>query len=148
MARSGAATAEEYLLELPEDRRAVVAVVRDVVLRNLPEGYVEAVRWGMLSYEVPLERYPSTYNGQPLGYAALAAQKSHYALYLTCVYADPERGAQLEEEFRKAGKRLDMGKSCLRFRRLDDLPLDGVGRVIAGTPPAEFIELYEASRRR
>lgn len=142
------ATVEEYLAELPEPRREVVAAVREVVLRNLPAGYREAVSWGMIAYEVPLERYPDTYNGKPLAYAALAAQKNHYSLYLTCVYQDPAQAERFREEFTGAGKRLDMGKSCIRFRRLDDLPLDVVGRAIASTPPEAFIAQYEASRRR
>lgn len=147
MARSTATTPEEYLQELPEDRRAVVSAVRDVILRNLPQGYVETVNWGMLSYEVPLERYPATYNRQPLGYAALAAQKNYYALYLTGAYWNPEQASRLQEGFRRAGKKLDMGKSCLRFRSLEDLPLDVVGEVIASTPPDEFIAWYEARSR-
>ncbi|HEX2187988.1 MAG TPA: DUF1801 domain-containing protein [Longimicrobiaceae bacterium] len=146
MARSSAATVEEYLAELPEPRRAVVSAVRDVVVRNLPEGYRETMSWGMICWELPLERYPDTYNGQPLAYAALAAQKSHFALYLNCVYQQPGGDAALAEEFRRAGKRLDMGKSCVRFRRLDDLPLEVVGRVVAATPPDEFVAQYEASR--
>src|SRR5262249_38572236 len=82
MARSEAATVEESLAELPEARRAVVSAVREVLRRNLPEGYVESMSWGMISYEVPLSRYPDTYNKRPLSYVALAAQKSHLALYL------------------------------------------------------------------
>lgn len=148
MAKSGATTVEGYLEELPADRRQVVSAVRDVVRRHLPAGYQETMNWGMISYEVPLERYPDTYNGQPLSFAALAAQKNHYALYLNGVYQDAERESWLREEFRKAGKKLDMGKSCLRFKKLDDLPLDVIGRVIAGTPPEELIAGYEASRRK
>lgn len=148
MAKSAATTVEEYLAELPEDRRAVVSAVRDVVVRNLPAGYREAMNWGMITYELPLERYPDTYNGQPLAYAALAAQKNHFALYLPCVYQEPGRDVRLEEEFRAAGKKLDMGKSCVRFRRLDDLPLEVIGRAVAATPPEEFIAWYEASRRK
>jgi len=87
MAQSKATTVEEYLAELPEDRRAVIAAVRAVVQRNLPEGYREGINWGMIAYEVPLERYPNTYNKEPLGYACLAAQKNHCALYLNCVDA-------------------------------------------------------------
>ena len=147
MARSNATTVEEYLNELPEDRRAVVSTVRDMVLRNLPDGYRESLNWGMICYEIPLERYPKTYNGQPLAYAALAAQKNYYALYLNCVYQDSEQEARLRDEFKKAGKKLDMGKSCLRFKKLDDLPLDVVGKVLAKTPPEEFIAQYEASRQ-
>jgi hypothetical protein len=139
-------TAEEYLRGLPEERRGVVEAVREVVLGNLPDGYEEAVRWGMLSYELPLARYPKTYNGQPLAYAALAAQKSHFALYLTGAHADPEHAGWIADEFAQAGKRLDMGKSCLRFRKLDDLPLEVVARSIARISPERLIALHEASR--
>jgi hypothetical protein len=146
MATSKAATVEEYLAELPEDRRAVVSAVRDVVLRNLPAGYREMMGYGMITWGIPLEDYPNTYNGQPLGYAALAAQKNYYALYLMSPYMDPAEKEGLRDEFRKAGKKLDMGKSCLRFKKLEDLPLDVVGRVIASTPPQEYITRYEAVR--
>lgn len=146
MAASKAATPDEYLAELPPERGAVLSAVRDVVRGSLPDGYRESMRWGMISYEIPLERYPDTYNGQPLSFAALAAQKNHYALYLSCVYQDAEEAAWLADEFARAGKRLDMGKSCLRFRNLDGLALDAVAAVIARTPPERFIARYEASR--
>jgi len=139
---------QDYLDGLPEDRRAVVSAVRDVVVRNLPDGYTETVGSGMLNYTIPLERYPNTYNKQPLGYAALAAQKNHYALYLTSPYMDPAQAQWLADEFEKAGKKLDMGKSCLRFKKLEDLPLEVVDRAIASTPPDDFIAQYEASRRK
>jgi hypothetical protein len=148
MARSNAATVQEYLDELPGDRRSVVSAVREVILRNLPPGYREAMSWGVISYEVPLERYPDTYNGQPLGYIALAAQKNHFALYLMCVYHNAEREAWLRREFKKAGKKLDLGKSCLRFRRLEDLPLDVIGQVAAWLTPEEYIARYEAIRKK
>ncbi len=148
MASSSAATVEEYLGELPSERREVVSAVRDVVLRNLPEGYRESMGFGMIGWGIPLERYPDTYNKQPLGYAALAAQKNHYALYLSCVYQDPQAEAAFRQAFAEAGKKLDMGKSCVRFRRLEDLPLDVIGRTIAATPPEELIRQYEASRRK
>jgi hypothetical protein len=145
--KSSATTVQGYLDELPEDRRMVVEAVREMVLHNLPEGYREAMRWGMISYEVPLERYPDTYNGQPLTYAALAAQKNNFALYLS-VYQDPEQEARLREGFRKAGKRLDMGKACLRFRKLDDLPMNVVAEAVAATPVDAFIRQHEAARAR
>ena len=148
MVQSKAATVEEYLEELPEDRREVVSAVRDVVRRNLPEGYRETVSWGMISYEIPLERYPDTYNRQPLSYVALAAQKNYYALYMNAAYQGSVDDGWLRREFEKAGKKLDMGKSCIRFRRLDDLPLDVIGRAVASTPPEKFIEQYEASRAK
>jgi hypothetical protein len=147
MVKSTASTVEEYLDSLPADRRTVVAAVREVVLRHLPAGYQETMCWGMISYGIPLEVYPRTYNGQPLGYAALAAQKNHYALYLMAVYGDPAREARLREGFTQAGKKLDMGKSCVRFHRLEDLPLDVIGEVIASTPPDKLIASYERSRR-
>jgi len=144
--KSSAMTVEDYLAELPEDRRAVVAAVREVIVENLPKGYRESMNWGMISYEVPLERYPTTYNGQPLAYAALAAQKNFFALYLMCVYGDAAREKWLADEFKKAGKKLGMGKSCLRFKKLEDLPLAAIGRLIAGVPVDEFIKRYEAAR--
>jgi hypothetical protein len=148
MAKSKAATVQAYLDELPEDRRAVVAAVRDVILRHLPAGYREAMSWGVISYEIPLERFPDTYNGHPLSYVALAAQKNHFALYLMCVYGDTKREGWLRAEFQKAGKKLDMGKACVRFRKLEDLPLDVIGEVVAGVTPEQFIARYEASRRK
>ena len=141
-----ATTVAEYLDELPPERRAVVATVRDLVLRHLPAGYEEAMAFGMIGYAIPLADYPDTYNKQPLAYVALAAQKRHYALYLMNVHQNGDDEARLREAFARAGKRLDMGKSCLRFASLDDLALDAVGAVIASTPPAEFIARYETVR--
>lgn len=129
---------------MPEARRNVVSTVRDAVLRHLPEGYRESMAYGMIGSCVPLERYPNTYNGQPLSFAALAAQKNYYALYLTCVYGDPGRERELCEAFAAAGKKLDMGKSCIRFQSADDLPLHALGRLIAGTPPEALIAQHEA----
>jgi hypothetical protein len=146
MARSAATSVEEYLAGLPEERRAVVAAARDLVRRHLPAGYEEAMASGMIGWQVPLADYPTTYNRQPLMYAALAAQKRHYALYLMSA-ADGDEERRLREAFAAAGKRLDMGKSCLRFASMDDLVPEAVGAAIAGTPPAAFIARYEASRR-
>jgi uncharacterized protein YdhG (YjbR/CyaY superfamily) len=148
MVGSKATTVEQYLDQLPPERRAVIAKVRDVVRRHLPRGYDETMNWGMISYELPLERYPKTYNGQPLSLAALAAQKNHYALYLTSAYQDTRQRETLEAAFRRAGKKLDMGKSCLRFKRLDDLDLDAVADVVASTPPEKLIALYEAAHAK
>ncbi|MCU0522440.1 MAG: DUF1801 domain-containing protein [Anaerolineae bacterium] len=148
MVKSKASTVEEYLAELPDDRREIIAEVRKMILEHLPAGYQESVNWGMITYEIPLERYPNTYNGQPLGYVALAAQKNHYALYLLGVYGDSEQEAALRKAYAEAGKRLDMGKSCLRFRKLEDLLMEPVAQIVASTPPDAMIALYEASRRR
>lgn len=148
MASSKAKTVDEYLAELPDDRRAVVSAVRDLVNRHVPEGYVETMSWGMVSWEIPLTRYPTTYNKQPLSYVALAAQKQYYALYLTTCYANSAQYVVLRNAYADAGKKLDMGKSCLRFRALDDLLPDVIGSVIASTPVDAHIAHYEASRAR
>ena len=144
--RSDAATVEEYLASLPDERRRDLIEVRQVVLANLPEGYEEAMNWGMITYQVPLDRHPDTYNGQPLMYAALASQQRHMAVYLTGVYADEAARTAFLTQYRATGKRLDMGKSCVRFRRLDDLPLEVVGEAIAAFGVDEFIELSERAR--
>ena len=146
MAQSKAETVEEYLAELPADRREAITTVRDVVRRHLPAGYEEAMNWGMISYQVPLSAYPDTYNGQPLMYAALASQKNHMAVYLSGIYADEESRERFEAEYRATGKRYDVGKSCVRFRKLDDLPLDVVGQAIASLPVEDFVDVYEAGR--
>lgn len=148
MARSAAKTVDEYLAGLPDDRREVVAEVRDFVRTHLPDGYDETMNWGAISWEIPLSRYPKTYNGQPLSFAALAAQKNYYALYLMFLYDGTDRTKQFAEEFRKAGKKLDMGKSCVRFKAIGDLHLPAIAQVIADTPPDRYIELYERSRAR
>jgi len=146
MVRSDAATVEEYLAELDDDRRAAITTVRRVVLENLPAGYEEAMNWGMITYQVPLETYPDTYNGQPLMFAGLASQKNHMALYLTSVYASPGGAEEFELEYRATGKRFDMGKSCVRFRRLDDLPLELIAKTIAACSVDQFIQMVEQGR--
>jgi hypothetical protein len=148
MVQSKATTVEQFLEELPPERREVVSRVRKTILDNLPQGYSESMNWGMISYEIPLEDYPDTYNGQPLGYLALAAQKRYYSLYMMGVYGDSEQEAKLTEGFKEAGKKLDMGKSCVRFRKLEDVPLDVLGELIASTPPQVMIARYEESRKK
>ena len=148
MVSSKAATVDAYLAELPEPRRAVVAAVRDLVNRHLPEGYAEGMNWGMISWEIPLSRYPVTYNGQPLPYVALAAQKQYFALYLSgCGEGSPHHAA-LHQAYAEAGRKLDMGKSCLRFKSLDALLLEDIGKVIASTPVDDFIARYESVKRK
>ena len=146
MASSSAATVEKYLATLPPDRRAAIATIRNVIRKNLPRGFEEGMQYGMIGYYVPLSRYPTTYNGQALGAAALASQKGYMSLYLMSVYGDPKQKAWFERAYRAAGKKLDMGKSCVRFKKLDDLPLDVVGEVIAQLDVDRFIAAYEAAR--
>lgn len=144
--QSDAKTVDEYLSGLDDGRREAIAAVRGVILDNLPDGYEETIQFGMITYVVPFSVLADTYNGQPLMYAALASQKRHMAVYLTNVYADGSVESWFRERYLATGKRLDMGKSCVRFRKLDDLPLELVGEAIARTPIAEFVEIYKASR--
>ncbi len=146
MASSKAATVAQYLADLPADRRAEIEKVRDLVNAALPAGYREGIGFGMIGWVIQLEDYPDTYNKQPLAYAGLAAQKNYNSLYLNCVYASKERSERLQEAAAVAGKKLDMGKSCIRFRRAEDLPLELISDEIASTSPAEFIRIYEQAR--
>jgi hypothetical protein len=148
MVSSKAATPEAYLAELPPERQALASKVRDLVNANLPPGYVERMNWGMISWELPLERYPSTYNGQPLVYAALGVQKNHTALYLNCIHASEERTQRLREDYAAAGKKLDMGKSCVRVKKAEDLAEDVLARAIASVPVDSFIAEYERTRSK
>jgi hypothetical protein len=137
-----------FLGALPVDRRREVERVRHVVRANLPSGYEEVVSKNMLVYQVPLDRYPDTYNGQPLWYAALASEKSYLSLHLMRVYGDASQRRQLERGFRAAGKHLDMGKACIRFRTADDLALDVIGEVVASTPVEGWIAVARRARRK
>jgi uncharacterized protein YdhG (YjbR/CyaY superfamily) len=142
---SDAKTVDEYLNSLPEPRRAAIATVRKEILNNLPDGFEEVINWGMINYQVPLSVYPNTYNGQPLMYAALASQKNHMAVYLTGIYTSETSRKKFEEAYRQTGKRFDAGKSCVRFSKLDDLPLSLIGEIIASQRMEEFIEIVEKS---
>jgi len=144
--RSEATTVDDYLSELPADRREAIAAVREVILENLPEGYVESMNWGMIAYEVPLEVYPDTYNKRPLMFAALASQKNHMGVYLTGIYISDDARDEFEKAYRATGKRCDVGNSCVRFRKLDDLPLELIGETIASVPMERFVERFEESR--
>jgi hypothetical protein len=146
MAGSEAPTPEAYLSELPPERAAFVSRLRDLVNANLPDGYVERMNWGMISWEVPIERYPNTYNGQPLAYASLAAQKNYTALYLNGVCASEERTERLRLAWSAAGRKLDMGKSCLRFKRPEDVAEQVLAEAIRSLPVDRLIAEYEAGR--
>lgn len=144
--QSQAQDVEAYLKELPDERREAIAAVREVILKNLPAGYEETMNWGMICYEVPLSTYPDTYNGKPLMYAALASQKNHMAVYLSAIYMDEAAREQFEADYRASGQKLNAGKSCVRFKKLEKLPLDVIGRTIASVPVEEFIARYETGR--
>ena len=138
--RSSASTVDQYLSELPDDRRQAVEAVRRTILENLPDGYEEMMNWGMITYQVPLETYPDTYNGKPLMYAALASQKNYVSVYLMGIYMDDDARREFEAGYKATGKRYDVGKSCVRFRKLDDLPLPLVGESIASLGVEEFVK--------
>lgn len=152
---------DEYLAALPDERRGVVEGVRDVVLANLPAGVEERMTYGMIGWVVPHDVYPPGYHAdprQPLPFASLASQARHVSLYLMALYCGPAPDGETDDArwFREAwaatGKRLDMGRSCVRFRTLDQVPLDVVGEAIRRLPIDVYVERYEqglaASGRR
>jgi hypothetical protein len=143
---TGPTTAEEYLRGLAPDRRTTVSAVRDLVNEHLPPGYAETIRWGMITWEVPLSRYPNTYNGQPLGVVALAAQKRYTSLYLMCAYIAPGGETTLRRAYAEAGMKLDLGKSCLRFKSLDAFLPEAVVPLLEQASVDAFIASYEAAR--
>jgi uncharacterized protein YdhG (YjbR/CyaY superfamily) len=137
--KTDAKTVAEYLAALPEDRRKAIEIVRKTIRKHLPKGYEEGVSFGLIGYYVPLKVYPDTYNGQPLLYAALGAQKNYNSVYLMAIYADAPAREKFEADFKASGKRLDAGKSCVRFKTAEDLPLEVIGRAIATLPMEEYI---------
>lgn len=146
MVTSRASTPDEYIDSLPEERRAAVSAVRDVINANLPDGYEEGMSFGMIGWYVPLERFPHTYNGQPLGLVALASQKGYISVYLNSVYGDRATESWFRDRYAASGKKLDMGKSCLRFRKLEDVALDVIGETIARADLDGFVAHYAAVR--
>ena len=146
MATSSERTPDEYIASLPEDRRHDIAQVANVVRDNLPEGFKEGMLYGMIGWYVPLERFGDTYNGQPLGLAALASQKNYISLYLNSVYGDPKTEAWFRERYAASGKKLNMGKSCVRFKRVEDVSLEVIGETIARVDLERFLAHYKEAR--
>lgn len=141
-----ATTVEAYLASLPEDRRSAIQAVRKVFLDNMGPGYAEGMSYGMIGYYVPHSVFPSGYHcdpKQPLPYAGIASQKQHMSLYLMGCYGSPSLRAWFEQAWAKAGKKLDMGKACVRFKKLDDLALDVLAEVIRKLPADKYIAEYE-----
>jgi len=148
MTPRSATSITDYLAQLPVERRKEMEKVRRVIRRNLPAGYKETSAYGMIAYVVPLAKYADTYNKQPLCYAALAAQKNYLSLYLMSVYGSAPLAKKLRDGFKAAGKKLDMGKSCIRFRTAADLDLETIGEIVASMPLARWVALAKAVRRR
>ena len=144
--QSSAKTVQEYLKELPADRREAINAVRGVILENLPTGYEECMSYGMIGYVVPHSIYPKGYQCNPklpLPFVNLGSQKNHMALHLMCCYGDLKLKAWLEKAWKDAGKRFDMGGGCLRFKKLEDVPLEVLGEFIASLPVDAYIGRIE-----
>jgi hypothetical protein len=143
-------TVAAYLASLTPEKREVIDKARAFVLEHLPKGYTEFMNWGVINWGIPLEQFSNTHNGQPLTYVGLGALKSYNSMYLMGAYEStsgkytpPFSEKELADAFKKAGKRLDMGKCCLHFKSLDDLELTSVAKVIAMSTPKEYIAYYK-----
>ena len=139
---------EQYLASLPEDRREALSVIRKTIKKNLPKGYAEGIQYGMIGYFVPRSVYPPGYHcnrSEPLPFASIASQKSHIGLYLGCVHMTEEMRSWFTDAWKASGKKLDMGKACVRVKNLDGVPLDVLGELIRRCPVKEYIANYEAS---
>lgn len=145
---SKAKTVEEYIQQLPENRKDEIGAVRKVILDNLPAGIEENMNWGMISYEVPLSVCPDTYNNKPLMYAALDSQKNHMSIYLSAIYANDDLRDEFEQNYQSTGNKLDIGKSCVRFKKIDNLSLDVIGQAIGAVSVHDFIEFYHKNRTK
>ena len=146
--QSQAATVQQYLASLPADRRAAIEAVRAVILDNLDrEGFEEGMQYGMIGYYVPHRVFPAGYHcnpSEPLPYAGIASQKQSMSIYLMAVYSEPQHEQWLRAAWAKTGKKLDMGKSCIRFKRIEDIPLAVIGEAIRRVPAKAYIARYEA----
>ena len=156
--QSKATTVRDYLAELPPERREAISNVRDVILKNLDKDYEEGMSYGMIGYYVPHRIYPNGYQADPrqgLPFVSLASQKNYMSLYLMGLYCGCVDGVSdtalirwFREAWKKSGKKLEMGKSCIRFKKADDLPLPVIGEAIRRMPAKTYIELYEKAKGR
>jgi hypothetical protein len=147
--QSKAKTASEYIKSLPADRQVAIKAVRGTILKNLPKGYEETMAYGMITYVVPLKLYPAGYGENknvPLPYLSLASQKNHMALYMMCIYGEGED--RFKKDYLATGKKLDMGKGCVRFKKLEDLPLAMIGKTVARFPVKKFVDIYKQARAK
>ena len=140
-----AATVQDYLSKIPEDRRAAMRIVRETILENLDKEYEEGLQYGMIGYYIPHRIFPAGYHcdpKQPLPFAGLASQKNYMSVYLMCIYLHTEHGRWFQQAWAKSGKKLDMGKSCIRFTKVEDLALDVIGEAIRRVPARTYIDHY------
>ncbi|MEA5406023.1 DUF1801 domain-containing protein [Arcicella sp. DC2W] len=150
--QSNAQTPDQYLDELPEDRKIAISNLRKVILENLPEGFQETMSYGMIGYVVPHSLYPSGYHctpNLPLPFLSIASQKNFIAVYHMLVYSEPTINEWFVNEFPKHSKaKLDMGKSCIRFKKLDQIPFELIGELASKVTVDEWIKIYEAQLKR
>lgn len=146
--QSKATTPEEYLESLPEDRKKAIAELRKVILANLPKGFKEGMGYGMMGYDVPHSLYPAGYHCDPklpLPFMGMASQKNFIAVYHMGIYADPKLLKWFTEEYPKHAKtKLDMGKSCIRFKKPEQIPYKLIGELVSKMTPQQWIEIYES----
>ena len=135
---------EDFLASLPEERREALTKVHQTISKNLAPGFKAVGAPRGIHYVVPLKDYPDTYNGQPYMYASLASNKAKMVVYLMGIYMDENLRAEFEAEYKASGKKLDAGKSCVRFKTLEDLPLDVVARSVGKMKMKEFAERMQA----
>lgn len=145
--QSKASTVDKYIAELSSDRQEAIAAVRKVILKNIDPAFQETMQYGMIGYSVPHSVYPPGYHcdpKQPLPFAGLASQKNYMSLYLCSAYNDTEFDSWIRSAFEKVGKKLDMGKCCIRFKKIDDLPMDVIAEAFRRVRCSQFVESYEA----
>ncbi|MFM2137869.1 MAG: hypothetical protein RJA57_176 [Bacteroidota bacterium] len=149
---SNPGTVADYLASLPPDRRQTISAIRSVILKHLPPGFQECIQYGMIAYVVPHQRYPSGYHvnpKEPLPFLSLASQKSHIALYHMALYADPVLMDWFMASYVKAGVgKPDIGKSCIRFKNPERIPLALIGDLVSRVSVADWIGRYETMRKR
>lgn len=150
--KSKATTPEQYLSELPEDRKEAMLKLRNAIKENLPQGFEEVISYGMLGYVVPHSIYPSGYHCDsklPLPFINLASQKNFIALYHMGIYANKNLESWFVSEYPKHVKtKLDIGKSCIRFKKMDDIPFDFIGELAAKVSVEDWISNYEKAFRK
>ena len=141
--KSIATSVDQYVAETPPERHEAMEAMVELIRTNLPKGYQESMTWGMPCWEVPLSVYPDTYNNKPLMYLALASQKNYMAIYLTSAYGSPALRQKIEDGFKAAGKKLDMGGGCLRFKKLDDIPLEVIAEHVRSVPMDDYVRIIK-----
>jgi len=149
--QSKAKTVDEYLSTLPDERAEIIATLRKEIKRNLPKGFEETMQYGMISYVVPHKLYPAGYHANPkdaLPFMSIASQKNHIAIYHMAMYEGALHDWFVKEWKKSSDKKLDMGKSCIRFKKPDEVPVKLFGALASKVKPTDWIEMYEKNIKR